>query len=149
MKQQETNDQLPTFDWDAQLEAEATFDDSHFIEQGIPYTPPIYAVSTRARQMFELMLSLLPLQLTEDETDALFDPDAAELDFADVTNDQGLFEKVQEHLSMTVDYWETIFEQRPPLSMEEKKNLTGCLWEMDLVDGRIVEEDEDWEGLEK
>lgn len=142
MKNKNTTDRLPAFDWQTYYERTITFDDSHFIENGIPFIAPVAEVGQRARLMYEMMLPLLPLELSEDEIDALFDPSDAELDFGGVYDDEDLFRKAMEHMAMTVDYWETIFEHRPPLSQEEKKKLTDRLNELNLLDGRIIPDGE-------
>jgi hypothetical protein len=135
----ELQTQLEEFDWDAHQKALVTFDDSHIIEIGMPHGTPMNEVGNRARQIGDRMLSILQLDLTTDDIEAFFDSPYLEDDLEGIFDDEKLFNRVQEILTAVFDQWETIFEDPIALIEEEKQSLVERLWEIVLVDSRVVE----------
>ena len=137
---------MPAFDWAEHLEHRMTFDDSYFEENGIPFIPPIAEVGKRARQMGDMLLRELKLDFATDDVDAFFDPDNAEVDYGDAQDDESLFEAVRENLQVVMEYASSqyILEDmgRTPFTTVEKDAIMDRLDELNLVDGRIIPDEE-------
>jgi hypothetical protein len=156
MKNKEKNDRLLDFDWEEHLERRMTFDDSHLIENGIPFSPPVWEVGSRARVMADMLLRELKLDFTTDDVDAFFDPADVELDYGAAQDDESLFEAVKEIMKVVMEYASSQFIcediGRTPFTAAEKDAFIDRLGDLHLVDGCIIPDEECdgyMEGLEE
>ena len=146
METENPKERLPDFDWEEHLERRITFDDRYFVENGIPFSPPVWDVGERAKQMADMLLHELNLDFTTDDVDAYFDPSDSELDYGDAQDDEDLFGAVLETMEIVLDYAASQDIQndlgRTPLTKAEKNALMERLGELRLVEGRIVEDED-------
>lgn len=127
------------------MERRMTFDDSHLVESGTPFIPPVWEVGERARIMADMLLRELKLDFTTDDVDAFFDPSDSELHYGDAQDDDDLFEAVRETIETVIEYASSqgIKDDlgRTPFTVEERDALIDRLGELHLVDGRIVDDE--------
>jgi|GEM_PF-2082044 len=141
MKNKKNKDRLPKFDWEEHLDAISAFEEDGMEENYAPHNP-WYKRGKRAKRLFKMLLAKLELELSKDDIDDLMDPDDVELNFGDATDDESLFEAVQEHLCMVLDEWNTIFTDRPTPTKEQRRAMADRVHEFNLIDRRIIPEEE-------
>lgn len=150
MKNDEMDDELPAFDWDEHLKNTLTSNDIYHIERSIPHNSPLDLVADRSRQMGDLLLRTLQLDLSTDDIEVFFESPWLESKLLGIVDDERLFGRTREILTDVIEVWETILPNRPTLTEKEKHVLIERLYELGLIDGCIIDDYSAYlEGLEE